>query len=549
MKSWRLLISLLFLLGTLAACVPPPAPSAAAPADSSATEASAAPAEAPTAAPARTSLVVAVPVITDNLDAHQTFGGGLMDMEQIGQALMRIDNTTGELISDLAESWTWAEDGLSLTITLPADAKFSNGDPLDAQSLKDSWFRYKEISPYGSDMEALVDMEVVDSTTAVATFSAPPAALYAVLETAYGAPWDIAQATAMGDEAFALAPVGSGPLVVTAFTPQNDVLMVRNDNYHTNLPFVENKGPIHLTEVQVRAIAEEMTLAGELETGTVDVILNAPVAALDRLRANPDIQLFEVTSPGYTGLVMNHQSPFFSDLLVRQAVAQALDRESLSKVLGDVTAPQYAFVNESMLAYSAEADSYAQGRYPHNVEAAQATLAEAGWVDGDGDGIVEKEGEPFSVEMIIRADDTVNALAGQVLQAQLKAIGIDLQLSPLDRNAARDTMSAGEYQMGFEFIGWRDPDIFSLAFGLPFWNFSKYENPEALAELEAARHILNPAERSAAYGALQQLWLDDVVELPLWQNKRFVAARSWVKGLIVNPTTGFVHLNDVTIEE
>lgn len=549
MKSWRLLMSLLFLLGTLAACVPPPVPNAAAPADSSAAPAPADPAEAPAATPARTKLVVAVPIVTDNLDPHQTLGGGPMDMEQIGQALMRIDNATGELIPDLAESWTWAEDGLSLTIKLPADAKFSNGDPLDAQSLKDSWFRYKEISPYGSDMEALVDMEVVDSTTAVAIFSAPPAPLYAVLETAYGAPWDIAAATEMGNEAFALAPIGSGPLVVTAFTPQNDVLLARNDNYQTSLPFVENKGPLHLTEVQVRAIAEEMTRAGELEAGTVDVVHNVPAPALERLRANPDIQLFQITTPGYTGLVMNHQSPFFSDLLVRQAVAQALDRESLSKVLGDVTAPQYAFINQSMLAYSAEADSYAQGRYPFNVEAAKATLAEAGWVDGDGDGIVEKDGEPFSVELIIRADDTVNALAGQMLQTQLKAIGIDLQLSPLDRNAARDAMTAGEYQMGFDFIGWRDPDIFSLAFVIPFWNFAKYDNPVSTEKLEAARHLLNPAERSAAYAELQKMWLDDVVELPMWQNQRFVAARSWVKGLIVNPTTGAVYLNDVTIEE
>ncbi|WP_129673009.1 ABC transporter substrate-binding protein [Candidatus Chloroploca sp. Khr17] len=545
MRHWQFAIISLLVLGVLVSCGAPATSTAPPTQAPEATNAAAATA-APTVA-ARTRLVAAAPQLPDILDAHQSYDGAQLDVEQIGQTLVRIDSETGALIPDLAESWSFSDDGTVLTIVLPEGAAFSNGDPLDAQALKDSWLRYKEISPFGSDLESLAAINVVDATTVEATFTAPPAALFAVLETVYGGPWNVALARQVGDPAFAINPIASGPLVVAEFTPGSDLLLVRNDNYQTNLPFVENKGPLHLTEVYVRAIPEDTTLAGELETGAVDLIMNVPASAIERLRANPDIQLYELARPGYTGLVMSHQHPLFSDLRVRQAIAYAIDREALSTVLGDVAAPQYAFINQAMIAYSPEAEAYAQQQFAYDLAAARATLAEAGWADSNGDGIVEKDGQPFAVELLI-SDDSVANLAAQVLQSQLKEIGIDLTIVVQDAKLVNETLTAGDFDLSFDVIGWRDPDIFALAFGAPFWNFAKYDNPASQAQLEAARQILNPAERSAAYAELQKMWVDDVVEIPLWQNRRFVAARTWVKGLIVTPTTGQVFLNDVMIE-
>jgi len=534
MKRWQWMITLLVLLCTLAACVAPA---------SSGEAAAGKPAIA-----TRSRLIVGEPALTDILDAHQSTNSSYMDIEQIGQALLRIDTKTGELIPDLAESLSFSPDGKAWTIKLPANAKFSNGDPLDAQALKDSWLRYKEISPFGSDLEALNDIKVVDATTMEAHFKNPPAALMVVLETAYGTAWDIAAAKAAGKEAFATSPVASGPLAVKAFTPNSELLLVRNENYHTNLPFVQNKGPLHLAEVQVRAIPEEVTRAGELEAGSIDLLFDAPVSAVERWKTNPDIHIIEVLRPGYTGLVMNHKRPQFADVKVRRAIAQALDRTNLVKPLGAAVAPLYAFLTPAMLDYSPEIETFAQKRYAYNVDTAKAALADAGWKDTDGDGIVEKDGKPFAVEMLVNANDSSLQLVSQVLQTQLKAIGIDVQLRQQEPKAMGEVMTAGEYDMGFDIIGWRDPDIFSLAFAADFWNFPKYNNPTSVEKMDAARHLLKPAERTAAYVELQKLWLEDVVEIPLWQSKLYIAARTWVKGLNVNSVTGQIFLNDVTVE-
>ncbi|MEZ4620021.1 MAG: ABC transporter substrate-binding protein [Caldilineaceae bacterium] len=155
--------------------------------------------EGDTAAATRTRLVIGVPNITDILDAQQSYGGGATTTEQIGQALVRLDPATGELIPDLAESWSFSEDNLTLTITLPEGALYSNGDPLDAQAVADALLRNKEVSPYASDFEALADVQVVDATTVALIFSEPPAAFLTVLNSSFGGPWDVAVANEMGN--------------------------------------------------------------------------------------------------------------------------------------------------------------------------------------------------------------------------------------------------------------------------------------------------------------------------------------------------------------
>jgi peptide/nickel transport system substrate-binding protein len=500
----------------------------------------------PAATEIRTRLIVGVPYLDEILDAQQAYNAGAAAGAQIGQPLLRIDSQTGEVLPDLAESWSFSEDGMTMTFVLPAGAVYANGDPLDAQAVGDALFRNKEISPYASDFEALIDFNVVDATTLELIFSDPPAAFLVVLNSVFGGPWNASAAAEVGNEAFAVAPVASGPLLVQEFMPDSELLLVRNENYRTNMPFVENKGPLYLEEVLVRAIPEDVTLAGELEAGTVDLIVPAPVSAIDRLRNNPDITVVETQMPGFTALSLNHSHPYFSDLNVRKAIAVAIDRDGLVRVIGGAN-PAYTFVTPGTVAYSADAESYGQDLYAYDVAAAQALLAEAGWVDGDGDGIVEKDGESFSVELLTPAGNVAQEQVSQILQSQLREIGIDVQINQQDAASIFDTQSAGEYDMGFTGAGWGDPDILSLVFGAPWWNHPQYDNPALMEEMVAARTILDINERTAAYVDIQRTLLDDVVAIPLWQSVRYVAFRNNVVGVVVN---GYpIFLNDVKVME
>ena len=499
---------------------------------------------APAVTSTRTKLVIGAPQVTDILDAHQTFDNNLISTEQIGQALVRTDPKTGALVPDLAESLTFSKDGMMLTIKLPKGAVYSNGAAVDAQALKDAWTRYKTISPYGTDLAAVAGMTVKDATTLEVTFSEPTASIYAFLETSFGAPWNAAEAAKVGDPAFAVKPIGSGPLVVKEFTPGADLTMVRNDKYKTRLGNVQNKGPLHLQEVQVRGIPEQMTLVSELEAGNIDVLTQVPVSALEKVRANPDVQVYEFNLAIYSGLALNHQRPQFTDVKVRQAVARAIDRAALVKVLGAGVAPHYSFLVPAMIAYSDKAESAAKARYPYDVAAAKALIAEAGWRDSNGDGIVEKDGAPFSVKLLTNANNNDQSLMAQVLQTQFKAIGIDLQIRQQDPKTNREAVTAGNFDVVFDGVLWRDPDVFSQ---LPIFAGYIAKNPAVAKKFAAARQMVDPAQRTAAYADIQQTLAEDVVEIPTLERKGFVAARKWVKGLAIDQNTGYVYLNDVTI--
>lgn len=497
------------------------------------------------AAATRTRLVVGVPNLPDILDAQQAYDLSPVSTEQIGQPLVRIDPTTGQLIPDLAKSWTFSADSKTLTLTLPAGAVYSNGDPLDAQAVAAAFLRNKEVSPYASDFAALSDVKAVDATTLKLSFDQPPAAFLTVLNAASGGPWDAEAAKKAGKEAFAKAPIASGPMMVKEFTPGGELLLVRNPHYQTNLPTVENKGPLHLEEVLVRIIPEDLTLAGELEAGTIDLIVNAPVSAIERLRSNPDIKVSEARRPGMFGLVMNLKQPVFADVHVRQAIAKAVDRDALVKVITGAV-PVHTFITAGMVAYSADMESYGQKLHPHDVAAAKALLAEAGWQDSNGDGIVEKDGKPFTVEFLIETNAVMQEQVSQVLQSQLKAIGIDLKISQMERNALWDAKTAGKFDIGIESYGWPDPDILSIVLGGKFWNHAHFDNPAVIDALTAARYIMDPAKRTAAYADIQHQLLDQVIEIPLWQGTFYVAARANVQGLLI-PENFRVYLNDVTV--
>ena len=225
----------------------------------------------------------------------------------ISQPLIMFSMDLTEIVPDLAESWEVSEDGLVITWHLTEGIKFSSGNPVNAEALKAAWERYVLVSPYAADLEPIIEMNVIDEYTLEAVHSVAPAFMWAVLATEYGAPFDASVAAEIGDEAFSRDPVGSGPFTIKEWVDGSYMLLARNEDYKTNLPFVENKGPVHLEEVKVRFIPEDLTRASELEAGNVDIVLDLPVSELQRFLDNPDIEVIEIKIPG---LCLYHFQPF-----------------------------------------------------------------------------------------------------------------------------------------------------------------------------------------------------------------------------------------------
>lgn len=536
MKSLRLFILLLIVTLSLAAC------GGAAPSEAAK--------DAPAAetGPTRTKLIIADQSVPEILDGQQSTYGYPLSHELIGQPVLRYDVSASAFVPDLIESFSVNEDGTVMTVKLPEGYTYSNGDPLDAQALADTINRYATISPYSFDYDGLEAVNVIDPTTLEIVNANGFNVMYPTLISSFGAAWDVAAAEEMGDEAFASNPVGSGPFMLkTEWAPGQDLELVRNDKYRTNMPMVENKGPVHLDEVLVRFIEDAQTRANELEAGSVDIVYGLSALAAASMQDNPDFQIFKIINPGQNNITMNTSRAPFDDLKVRQAVAMAVNREQIEVALNGAATAEYAFVAPTMLNYDPAAQEYSKTKYPFDLEAAKALLVEAGWEDSDGDGIVEKDGQPFTVEMLVSSDSAIQTNAAPVVQAQLKALGIDVKVAMQTNSYVRETMLSGDYDMSFSDYIWVDPDILTYRYTEGF-SRSQFAPPELAEMLEKARYIPDNAERTAAYLDIQKYLLDNVPSIPLMNENLYIGARSWVKDIvIVNPYA--VLLNDVTIVE
>jgi peptide/nickel transport system substrate-binding protein len=502
----------------------------------------------PTPAQTPTRLVIGIADEPSILDVQQAFGTNFATTDLITQSLVWYSLESSDvLVPDIVESYAFSPDGLTITWVLPEGYTFSNGVPLDAAAVQASIERYRAISPYSSDWGELESMRVVDTRTLETTFMIPPAFMSPVFSSGFGAPFDVTTAQAVGDEAFASAPIASGPFVLAEWVRGTEMRLTRNDNYRTNLPFVTNKGPALIDEVLVRFIPDSLTLIAELEAGNIDLVYNVPSSAVASLQDNPDISITSVLYAGYQGLMFNNTRPPFNNLAFRQALAAAINRDILAQVLEETVVPQRAFLSATQVSYDETIAAYAEAAHPTDPARARQLLTDAGFVDTDGDGIVEFEGAPLRLQLLIASDDSKQVATSVILQAMLQQVGIGIDIVQFQQSFIYDQMTTGDYDLAFGGYNWWDPDIMIYVFTDEGRNWPSYQNEEVDRLLREGRGIIDPDARRAVYSRVQQILIDDVAAIPLWTELTFVAHRSTVTGLIVHPITSHLFLNDVTV--
>ncbi len=490
-------------------------------------------------------LVIAIPEEPEGLDIQQvSWANEIHDL--IYQPLVVFDENMN-MVCDLAVSWEVTDNGKSIIFHLPQDAQFSSGNPITAQVIKDSIERYRQISPYAEDFAVVSSIEIIDDYTVKLVCEEPPAYLWAVLITVYGAPVDVVSARSMGNEQFNVEAIGSGPYKLKEWVHGSHIVLVRNDKYKTNLPFVENKGPNpYIDEVIIRFIPEDLTRISELEAGNVDIVRGVPVDAVSRLMQNPDIKLYYTLQPGIDYIMVNVRKPPLDDVRVRKAIALAVDRDSLVQVLENTSIPWYCFISPSMMCYNETIEEIAKNTYSTNIDEAKSLLASAGWTDTDGDGYVDKDGAPLELTLLVPVDRPQLKRVGPLIQDQLKQIGIKVNVREFEYSYVRQKTREWDFDLALRAWSWADPDILIYLVHGTIANYT-YANPTVDQLLEEGRTVMDPVERTKVYSRIQSILLEDLPMIPLFVNKEYTAVRKNVVGLIVLPPYGSIVINDVKI--
>ncbi len=400
----------------------------------------------------------------------------------------------------LAESWTWSDDGRSITYTLREGLVWNDGTPLTAHDVA---FTYELIqdpvvaSNWHGDGKNIASFEVIDDRTITFDFKSGgnPVLLQGttirgivpkhVLESAD-------RATLRGHD-YSKAPSASGPWVVADWTP-NEKIVLEPNPHQTAFPKPK------LDRIISRIIPEYATRLLELQNGTNDLVPSLEKSDLADLAANyPHIQQIRSEAESMQYIGWNTQDPHFTDPGVRRAMTLAIDRQALIDRFFTVGEEIYAQPCTGTVGpnlgpwYNGELTPL-----PHDQAEARRLLAEAGWTDTDGDGWVDRGGEPFQVTVIVQNGMLMLKNLSIAIQAQLKEVGVDLQIQLLEPN--RFSQLAREHQ--FEVILWSfgnnpkvDPYIQWHSEGQ--YNWMQYSDPETDALLEGARTVesLEEAQR------------------------------------------------------
>ncbi len=459
-------------------------------------------------------LRIALPADVTSLDLHKTSRGD--DALVVGQwfnATLVTQNSDGEYIPYLAESWEFSEDGLTWTFHLRDDVKFHNGDPVTAHDFVWTYERALDpdlASPGTGRRLAGMTFEAPDDYTVVFNFPAPAISLLQFLNWGYMAPMSQRAVEELGAE-YELNPVGTGPYKVVEVRPGEGVSMERWDEYNWGPEFFEgaNTGPYNFDRIEFSILPEEATRIAALESGDIDYVngISNPldVAILEAAGVTVQQAPFGQVRMVY---LQNHVPPF-DDARVRQALNYAVNREEITQIVTD-GADQISRgpISPGMLGYDPEIEE--QCGYHFDLDRAKELMQEAGYTYGDDGMLISPDGEPFSLTLIGEPVDSGTAYM-EVLQSMWRELGLDITLESTEPSILYPRLTERDYQMGYgRRGGWTSYDylyaIYHSSTGrdLPGSMRSAVDDPTTDALLEKNRAMAS--DNPELQGSINELY-------------------------------------------
>jgi peptide/nickel transport system substrate-binding protein len=490
-------------------------------------------------------IIVAMPEEIEGTDVQQVRWDNLIH-NLVTQPFATYNLDLTELLPAAAESFDISEDGTEITFYLSEGAKFSDGSELTPEAIKTSMDRYVEISPYSYDFDPIEEVVIIDESTFMLKHDSPAAFLWPVLTSVYGGPVNATVATEVGNDAFNRDVVSNGLYMVDDWVQGSHIDFVKNPNYLTFNPIVDNKGPALIDKLTVRFIPENFTRISELEAGTVDIVVDIPSENIDQIRNNENLNLYEYLQTGIDYIALNPENEQLSDVNVRKALALAINKDEISAVLNNTVKTRYGLISESMIGFDQATEDKLASEFAFNLDEAKVLLAEAGYTDTNGDGIVEKDGNDLSLTLMVALDTPALKNSAPIIQAQLKQLGVDLELREYESPYIKQMIKDGDFDMATRFFWWSDPDI--LYYVIHSSADLPWGNDTVDQYLDEARFIMDLEERTEKYAQIQELTMEEMPLIPLFSEYEYMAARKEIIGIKVGSDGKRVLMNDLDIK-
>jgi peptide/nickel transport system substrate-binding protein len=454
----------------------------------------------------------------------------------------------GALVGQLAESWQVSQDGRTIDFVLKPGVKFHDGSKLDASAVVFTFERFKQTgqkSPIASDIGAISSVKAVDERTVRFVLARPLATFLSTITMPYAGILSPAATQAAGAQ-MGLKPVGSGPFKLSEWKRGVSINLARNPDYNWGSPEVQNRGPVRFESLVFKVVPDANTQLAALQAGEIDVMLTNEPGHLAKLEADKSVRVERVNLEALIFLGYNCAKPPFDDVRVRQALSHAVDKTQIVQTaLGGLGAVANTPLMPSMLGYNPDLGSYGQSYDPSK---AKTLLLAAGFTQA-ADGSWQRDGKKLAGKLLTSSRAPNEAIA-TVLQSQLKAIGVPVEIQQLDSAAVQTATNEGAFDLLLWRFEWTDSDglsIFLASSRIRQTNRVFYSNKSVDSLFERGQSEYDSAKRSQIYQDAQKVILAEAPWQPLYSPIEGMAIRNRVTGIKIG-SLGRMLVNDVTLD-
>lgn len=464
----------------------------------------------------------------DILDPHEarTFVGRIV-FNALCDKLVDTDAKL-QFVPRIATSWTFADDGKTMTMKIREGAKFHDGTALDAAAVKANIERAQTLqtSRRKSELTSVASIEAPDATTVVFKLKAPDAPLLAQLSDRAG----MLLSPKSFDKPVGPSPVCSGPYKFVERVQNDRTVLAR---------FAEHweADKYAFDTVTFRVIPDETVRLANLRSGQLDMMERMAASDVKSAKADAALKVLTIPGLGYQAIYINvgngerSKSLLGQDKRVRQALSLAIDREALNQV-----------VFEGLFAPTGQPYPPASPYHDESYPAPKRDLAKAKEL------LKAAGAEGISFEMQV-SNSTVEQQVGQVIQAMAAEAGIDIKIKSTEFATMLKVQSAGDYQSTR--VGWSgrvDPDgnihqFVTTGGGI---NDTKFFNPDVDKALNAARLIYDVALRKKLYMDAEKVLRDELPIIYMYHEAWIWGLSAKLSGFVPNPD-GMIRLAGMKI--
>lgn len=471
----------------------------------------------------------------ESLDVAYNWDGWIMSIYGISENLYRLDENI-EPQPWIAESVETPDEN-TWVFTIRDGVTFSNGKTVDAKAVKACFERTYEKNERADSTLKIKSMEADGMKFTIVTPEPNPTLLNDLCDPLLG----IYDATEEPDEELGVSC--TGPYVATSFTAMTDVKMRANENYWGGAPKADT--------VELKIIDDQDALDMALANGEIDLIAQETANGASKFTDTSKYTTDTVTTTRANFLSFNLKTEGLDDLAVRQAINYCIDREGYADVVyqGFAT-PCYGIYPDNLAFGGTDGLNLTVDSY--DADKAKEILADAGYQDTDGDGILDKDGVNLSFKVLTYSYNDNCIQLADMLQAELSQIGIELSIETQD--VLDDPLASGDFDLAILNYAMAPIGTPSYFINMLFTtgasnNYGGYSN-EKVDALAAEIGTTSDNDKVVSLTReLEQQVLDDMPFAFVADQQLIFVYSNKVKGVQINPTEYYLVTNTLSVEE